>query len=698
MSTEADLLPYEAYTDVEAQKPEDNTSPIHEHHSTQRPSPLFFGSDDDEDAGESRYSQQAYYANQAAGEDDSGGFTPQDDTIRVSVETEKLVDGLGHRDRYHRDSPYAPADNFMSSQHSPIAGNEEDRDEDRQEYSEGDYYEDAQSRSNRAESETRHNEYVTFKNRARQMFEPLDPMSRRALEQRYHEHYGRLDHRDIDLAISIMGPSVMDFATAMARKMREEGGDIGLQELRERYGLLKDQAFDEFVERMTRDGLPYVKQCVDQQCDEHYARKMRIIEESVKGYEEAEKDKIMLRLNDFRVKGQEQADKDVKEYRDARFVEAQALAEKYEDEEYEQLDTKIAKSRAREEERLNEDMEEEKQCREAKLVEDLEKEKERKKAQQMIIMKREVQDEKNVEMAKMKKEVQDEKKVEMAKMKADVKEAKAGRMAKIESQALQREAKRTVDVDREVAEEKVKKMAMMEREARKEELSNALASKKNNTAEAAGPDLSPNASVRNNVDVQEDSLEGNTLVDITPNKEPQMIDGSAPRGKKRSRSLSRVERTNVGVSSDNAYAPDNAQGGQKLSEEDPAPSPKRQRMLEISDLCSEGQSNTSDTKPYYTRGTESVLGSLNNMKAPGNPAMLQGYVHEGKPLSSTVIEGTEATSITARHDNSAMEANTPAGTNHASATSTDKQIDGADTKTKKKYIFGKTNRLNGEIL
>lgn len=172
-------------------------------------------------------------------------------------------------------------------------------------------------------------------------------------------------------------------------------------------------------------------------------------------------------------------------------------------------------------------------------------------------------------------------------------------------------------------------------------------------------------------------------------------------GKKRSRSLSRAEYTNVGVSSDNLNAPDNAQGDQKLSEEDPAPSPKRQRMLEISDLCSEGQSKTSDTKPYYTRGTESVLGSSNNMQAPENPAMPKGYDHDGnstysqKATTSTVIEGTEATSSAAKHDSNAMEANTPAGTNLAGPISTDKQ---SDANKKKKYIFGRTNLLNGEIL
>ena len=169
-------------------------------------------------------------------------------------------------------------------------------------------------------------------------------------------------------------------------------------------------------------------------------------------------------------------------------------------------------------------------------------------------------------------------------------------------------------------------------------------------------------------------------------------------GKKRSRSLSRAEPTNVGVSSDNLNAPDNAQGGQKLSSEDPAPSPKRQRMLEISDLCSQGQSNTSDTKPYYTRGTESVLGSSTSMQAPENLAMPKGSDHEGSSTYSPTIEGTEATSIADKHDTNAMEASKTTSTNLAGAISTDKQIDGADTKTKKKYIFGKTNRLNGEIM
>lgn len=545
MSTEADLLPYEAYTDVEAQKPEDNISPTHEHHSTQPPSPgLFFGSDDDDDAGESRYSQQACYTNEAAGEDDSGGLTPQDGITRACVETEELLEGLGHPDQYHRDSPYVPADNVMSSRHSPIAGNEEDRDEDDQQYSEGGYCEDAQSQSSRAESETRYNEYVSFKNRTHDLFVPLDPMSREALEERYHEHYGHLDRQDIDLAMSIMGPSMMDFATVMARRMREQGGDIILQGLRERYEHLKDQAFHEFVEKMTRDGLPSVKQRVDQQCDEYYARELGIIDERAKSYEEAKKDEIKLRLKDFRVKEKEQADEDVKAYRDARFEEAQALAEKNEDEAYEQLDANIARLRAREKVRLNEDIEEEKQSQETRLGEDMETEKRRKKAQQIIIMKREVQDEKNVEMAKMKREVQDEKKVEMAKMKADVKQEKAGMMAKLESRVVQKEAKRMVDVERGVAQEKVKEMAKMEREvaqekaqmladikARKEEQFNTLASKRNNSAEAAGPDLFSNASVRNDLDVQEDNLEGNTLVDATPNKESQMIDGSEPRGR-----------------------------------------------------------------------------------------------------------------------------------------------------------------------
>lgn len=122
-------------------------------------------------------------------------------------------------------------------------------------------------------------------------------------------------------------------------------------------------------------------------------------------------------------------------------------------------------------------------------------------------------------------------------------------------------------------------------------------------------------------------------------------------------------------------------------------------MSDISDLSSKEESKTSDTKPFYTRGTESVLGSSNNMQAPENPAMSKGGNHEENSTCSQeatnmkVIESMEATSSTVRHDNNAIEANAEASTNHAGAISANKQTDGAEAPKKRKYTFGKTNIL-----
>ena len=61
-------------------------------------------------------------------------------------------------------------------------------------------------------------------------------------------------------------------------------------------------------------------------------------------------------MNSFRKRKKEQTIEDVKAYRNVRFVQAQALAEKNEDEAYDWLDAEIAATRVRREAILAEDI------------------------------------------------------------------------------------------------------------------------------------------------------------------------------------------------------------------------------------------------------------------------------------------------------------------------------------------------------